>query len=107
RIPERNRVLRPEIAHLLADVDKRLALETQETQPMRRDQLLPPEPIFEGNLLPADLPNPYEPVRQEETHGMQEVWNGHKPSSFIAIDNNDPGDEEDQITTPLQGGSQP
>src|SRR5437764_6160621 len=59
RIPERNRVLRPEIARLLADVDKSLALESQETQPMRRDQLLPTEPILEGNLLPADLPNPY------------------------------------------------
>ncbi len=74
---------------------------------MRRDQLLPAEPIFEGNLLPADLPNPYEPVRQEETNGIQEVWNGRKPPSFISIENDDHGDQEDQITTPLQGGSQP
>lgn len=107
RIPERNQVLRPEIARLLADVDKSLALESQETQPMRRDQLLPAEPIFEGNLLPADLPNPYEPVRQEETNGIQEVWNGRKPPSFISIENDDHGDEQDQITTPLQGGGQP
>src|SRR5581483_2407952 len=61
-IPERNRVLRPEIARLMAEVDSQLALEKQETQPMRRDQLFPQEPILEGNLAPADLPNPYEPV---------------------------------------------
>jgi UDP-N-acetylmuramyl pentapeptide phosphotransferase/UDP-N-acetylglucosamine-1-phosphate transferase len=101
RIPERNRLLRPEIAHLLADVDKSLALENQETQPMRRDQLLSQEPILEGNLLPADLPNPYEPVRQEETSGMHEIWNGRKPSSYFGTDGH--GDEEDQITTPMQG----
>ena len=70
RIPERNRTLRPEIAHLLTEVESRLALETQETQPMRRDQILrqQEEPILEGNLPPADLPNPYEPVRSEENH---------------------------------------
>ena len=69
RIPERNRALRPDIARLLAEVDNRLALEKQETQPMRRDQIMrkPPPPIISGNLLPADLPNPYEPVRSEET----------------------------------------
>ena len=97
RIPERNRVLRPEIAHLLAEVDKSLALENQETQPMRRDQLLSQEPILEGNLLPADLPNPYEPVRQEETSGIQEIWNGRMPSSYVG--NDDHNDQEDQIMT--------
>src|SRR6266480_6263930 len=66
RIPERNRVLRPEIARLLTELDNRLALETQETQPMRRDQLVPKGPILTGNLPPADLPNPFEPVRSEE-----------------------------------------
>jgi UDP-N-acetylmuramyl pentapeptide phosphotransferase/UDP-N-acetylglucosamine-1-phosphate transferase len=76
RIPERNRALRPEIARLLAEIDNRLALETQETQPMRRDQILPQEPILEGNLAPADLPNPYEPIRQEEKGGQQLAsWN--------------------------------
>lgn len=78
-----------------------LALEKQETQPMRRDQLFASEPILEGNLLPADLPNPYEPVRQEETSGMLGVWNPDQPSSFSNKD--DRGDEEDQIITPLQG----
>jgi UDP-N-acetylmuramyl pentapeptide phosphotransferase/UDP-N-acetylglucosamine-1-phosphate transferase len=101
RIPERNRLLRPEIAHLLADVDRSLALEKQETQPMRRDQLFTPEPILEGNLLPADLPNPYEPVRQEETSGMLGVWDPNQPS--LHSNNGSHGDEEDQITTPLQG----
>jgi len=35
---------------------------------MRREQILKPEPILTGNLAPADLPNPYEPVRSEETY---------------------------------------
>src|SRR5450759_5376279 len=70
RIPERNRILRPEIARLLTEVDNRLALEKQETQPMRRDQLVPKEePILTGNLPPADLPNHFEPIRSEETGG--------------------------------------
>src|SRR5213082_3062181 len=67
RIPERNRMLRPDIAHLLEELDARLALEKQETQPMRRDQILRQEPVIMGNLAPADLPNPHEPVRSEET----------------------------------------
>jgi hypothetical protein len=67
RIPERNRVLRPEISRLLAEVDNRIALENQETQPMRRDQIANQEPILSGNLQPADLPNPHQPVSSEET----------------------------------------
>jgi UDP-N-acetylmuramyl pentapeptide phosphotransferase/UDP-N-acetylglucosamine-1-phosphate transferase len=95
RIPERNRVLRPEIARLLAEVDTRLALENQATQPMRRDQILhQQEPILAGNLPPADLPNPHEPVRSEETGG-----DGHSgswsASSYATIAE----DEENQRTT--------
>jgi len=67
RIPEKNRMLRPDIAHLLEELDARLALEKQETQPIRRDQILRQEPVIMGNLAPADLPNPHEPVRSEET----------------------------------------
>jgi UDP-N-acetylmuramyl pentapeptide phosphotransferase/UDP-N-acetylglucosamine-1-phosphate transferase len=67
RIPEVNRALRPEIARLLAEVDNRLALENQETQPMRRDQILRVPPVITGNLAPADLPNPHEPIRTNET----------------------------------------
>lgn len=67
RIPEKNLRLRPDIAHLLEELDARLALEKQETQPMRRDQILRQEPVLTGNLAPADLPNPHEPVRSEET----------------------------------------
>lgn len=71
RIPERNRHLRPEIGLLLSEVDNRLALEKQETQPMRRDQLRARmeenrQPILTGNLPPADMPNPYEPISEEE-----------------------------------------
>jgi UDP-N-acetylmuramyl pentapeptide phosphotransferase/UDP-N-acetylglucosamine-1-phosphate transferase len=61
-IPEVNRALRPEIARLLADLDSRLALEKQETQPMRRDQILQAAPVLTGSLSPADLPNPHEPI---------------------------------------------
>jgi hypothetical protein len=68
RIPESNRRLRPDIARLLEELDERLSLEQHETQPMRRDQIVKPEPILTGNLAPADLPNPYEPVRSDETY---------------------------------------
>jgi len=102
RIPERNRALRPEIARLLAEVDNRLALEKQETQPMRRDQLLPPEPILEGNLSPADLPNPYEPVRQEEKGGQQLAsWNV-VDSGTVQSSHNSEDDEQKQTTAPLR-----
>jgi hypothetical protein len=67
RIPESNRRLRPSIQQLLEELNSRLALEQQETQPMRRDQILRQEPMITGNLPPADLPNPHEPIRSEET----------------------------------------
>src|SRR5579863_7221782 len=67
RIPEKNRKLRPDIQHLLEELDERLALENQETQPMRRDQILKEPPLLTGNLSPADLPNPHAPVRSETT----------------------------------------
>ncbi|HEX6484346.1 MAG TPA: hypothetical protein VF043_36340 [Ktedonobacteraceae bacterium] len=67
RIPESNRKLRPDIARLLEELDSRLALEKQETQPMRRDQILHSQPVLTGNLPPADLPNPHEPIRSDET----------------------------------------
>ncbi len=66
RIPESNRKLRPDISRLLEELDSRLALEKQETQPMRRDQILQ-SPVLTGNLPPADLPNPHEPIRDDET----------------------------------------
>jgi hypothetical protein len=98
RIPERNRMLRPEIARLLAEVDTRLALEKQETQPMRRDQILRQEPILAGNLPPADLPNPHEPIRSEETEdGHPGTW-----AKRHSIENDEDEDEEQQTpTTPL------
>jgi UDP-N-acetylmuramyl pentapeptide phosphotransferase/UDP-N-acetylglucosamine-1-phosphate transferase len=66
RIPESNRKLRPSIQHLLEELNIRLALEEQETQPMRIDQILRQQPVITGSLRPADLPNPHEPVRSEE-----------------------------------------
>lgn len=105
RIPERNRILRPEIAHLLAEIENRMALEKQETQPMRRDQLLTPEPILEGNLAPADLPNPYEPVRQEEKESSQlRPWD-IQPSRSSSINNLSDDKEERQVTAPLSNSS--
>ena len=101
RIPERNRVLRPEIARLLTEVDTRLALEKQETQPMRRDQLIPKEPILTGNLPPADLPNPYEPIRSEEKEGgmLVETWNDRDGRSDL---NGEDEDEGHKPTMPLR-----
>lgn len=76
RIPEGNRALRPEIAHLLAEVDNRLALEKQVTQPLRRDEIVQQPPFISGNLPLADMPNPHEPVRLEETQdGRNGSWN--------------------------------
>lgn len=65
RIPASNRALRPDITRLLEELDSRLALEKQETQPMRRDQIAKQQPILTGNLGPADLPNPHAPVSTE------------------------------------------
>ena len=103
RIPERNRVLRPEIARLLTEVDARLALEKQETQPMRRDQLIPTEPILTGNLPPADLPNPYEPIRSEEKEGgrVVETWNDRDGRSDLNGEDDD-DDEGHKPTMPLR-----
>ncbi len=64
-IPEKNRKLRPNIQHLLEELEMRLALETQETQPLRRDSIIQQPPILTGNLAPADLPNPHEPITPE------------------------------------------
>lgn len=100
RIPEKNLVLRPEIARLLAEVDNRIALEKQETQPIRRDQILRREPILSGNLQPADLPNPHEPVRSEETtNGHTGGWSAIQGPSYPI---NTTLDEERQITAPLR-----
>jgi len=77
RIPENNRILRPSIQHLLEELNSRLALEEQETQPIRRDQILRQQRVITGNLPPADLPNPHEPIRSEETRdGHVMNWAG-------------------------------
>ncbi len=65
RIPASNRALRPDITRLLEELDSRLALEKQETQPMLRNQITKQPPILTGNLGPADLPNPHAPVSTE------------------------------------------
>ncbi len=102
RIPERNRILRPEIVRLLAEVDSRLAVEKQETQPMRRDQLFPQEPILSGNLPPADLPNPHEPVRYDETDNAG--WKRRDLSYDQPDDDEDDStDEQKEVTAPLGG----
>jgi len=75
RIPQDNLALRPEIARLLEEVDERLALEKQATQPMRRDQIL--QQAVVGNIAPADLPNPHEPVHHEDKlDGNLDNWDG-------------------------------
>ena len=84
RIPAGNRALRPDITRLLEELDSRLALEKQETQPMRRDQILKQPPILTGNLGPADLPNPYAPVSTEST--LEESINGWIAPRSSALD---------------------
>ena len=97
RIPESNRDLRPEIARLLAEVDNRIAVEKQETQPIRRDQIMRQPPMIKGNLLPADLPNPHEPIRNEETVDSR-IGSWAAPSR-------DDDDEEHRATSPLHSSS--
>ena len=99
RIPERNRALRPEIDRLLEELNNRLALERQETPPMRRDQILRElPPLISGNLPPADLPNPHEPIRDEETvDGRSGDWSGLQTSTYPR----NTGTQERQITSPL------
>ncbi|MDQ6661684.1 MAG: hypothetical protein M3Z24_12050, partial [Chloroflexota bacterium] len=104
RIPESNRALRPEIARLLAEVDNRLALEKQETQPMRRDQILSQEPILSGNLPPADLPNPHTPIQiAEKRDGHGGDW--MPPSLSAYDDDSDDNNESNAVTSPLGNDS--
>ncbi len=98
-IPIRNRVLRPEIARLANEIENRIALEKQVTQPMRRDQILPPPPILSGNLPPADLPNPYEPIHRDENldNDPPEHWVNLQAAPLA----DDIDDEERQPTATL------
>jgi UDP-N-acetylmuramyl pentapeptide phosphotransferase/UDP-N-acetylglucosamine-1-phosphate transferase len=100
RIPLENRALRPEIERLRIEVENRIALEKQETQPMRLDQILRSSPVISGNLPPADLPNPHEPIRIEETRDGLRGWNTTPANSSLNGDDND--DEERQRTSPLR-----
>ena len=106
RIPESNRALRPEISRLLAEVDTRIALEKQETQPMRRDQIMrEQEPVLTGNLPPADLPNPHEPVRNEEKideHAGEWTPLGVQQTYPYDVSNSEDDERQQQVTTPLR-----
>lgn len=73
RIPSGNRALRLDITRLLEELDARLALEKQETQPMRREHITKQPPILTGNLGPADLPNPHDPVSTESMLDVEEA----------------------------------
>ena len=75
RIPVGNRALRLDITRLLEELDARLALEKQETQPMRREHIMRQPPILTGNLGPADLPNPHDPVSTESVLEVEEALN--------------------------------
>ncbi|MBV8696188.1 MAG: hypothetical protein JO125_03035 [Chloroflexi bacterium] len=89
RIPEKNRALRPVIAELLDELDSHLDLEKQETQPIRRDQIVQQQPAFSGNLSPADLPNPYEPIREEILDARVGDWDAASPSTSSHIQADD------------------
>ena len=104
RIDIANRKLRPEIMRLLNEVDTLLALETQETQPMRRDQIMRQQPpvVFSGNLGPADLPNPHAPVSSEETmNGRDNSWPALHNQLLADYHVEQDGNEARQITAPL------
>ncbi len=66
---------------------------------MRRDQIRRElSPLISGNLPPADLPNPHEPIRDEETvDGRSGDWNGLQTSTYPR----NTGTQERQITSPL------
>jgi hypothetical protein len=64
---------------------------------MRRDQMRREVPLISGNLPPADLPNPHEPIRSEETaNGHLSDWMRY-PYSFL------PDDDRRLTTVPLSG----
>lgn len=91
RIPAANRALRPDITRLLEELDSRLALEKQETQPMRRDQIVKQPPILTGNLGPADLPNPHAPVSTETALDDSLNGWGFPHSSILDSEQEPPG----------------
>ncbi len=83
RIPQANRVLRPDITRLLDELDARLALEKQETQPMLRVSRAKQPPILTGNLGPADLPNPHDPITSESVlDDSLGTWAGPRASAL-------------------------
>jgi UDP-N-acetylmuramyl pentapeptide phosphotransferase/UDP-N-acetylglucosamine-1-phosphate transferase len=103
RIPEKNRALRPVIAHLLDELDGHLSLlEKQETQPIRRDQIVQKPPAFSGNLSPADLPNPYEPIREEILDVRVGGWDAASLSTppYTQLDAGHSGGASDPATIP-------
>ena len=78
-----------------------MALEKQETQPMKRDQILRQlPPVISGNLPPADLPNPHEPIRSEETMDGFGSWSTAQSTTNFESDDSD--DQERHITSPLR-----
>src|SRR5207247_1666435 len=98
RIPDNNRKLRPSIQHLLEELNSRLALEEQETQPMRRVQILRQPPMITGNLPPADLPNPHEPVRSDETQDGHVVnWTGVQQQTVLPQESSLPHKNNDGL----------
>jgi UDP-N-acetylmuramyl pentapeptide phosphotransferase/UDP-N-acetylglucosamine-1-phosphate transferase len=105
RIPIANRALRPEIEQLRIEVENRIALEKQETQPMKLEQILRPAPVISGNLPPADLPNPHEPI-QHEPISFEETIDGHRgwttTSANSSFNSDDGDDEERHATSPLR-----
>nr|MBA2680332.1 hypothetical protein [Ktedonobacteraceae bacterium] len=89
------------------EVEGRLALEKQATQPMRRDQILrqqKEEPILEGNLPPADLPNPYEPVHSEETGEEEDRSKARRAQKAPSLLLEDGTNENDSIPPVLPPG---
>jgi len=66
---------------------------------MRRDQILRQPAVISGNLPPADLPNPHEPIRSEETMDGLASWS--TPQSTSGYDSDDNDDEDHEVTSPF------
>lgn len=110
RIPAGNRALRPDIVRLLEELDARLALEKQETQPMRLEHIKKEPPILTGNLGPADIPNPHDPVSTTTMLDVEEALNDWiAPHTVPLNDGNNQADlatqAQDQASSPMQASA--
>jgi hypothetical protein len=66
---------------------------------MRRDQIARQEPILSGNLSPADLPNPHQPVLSEGSQNDISAWSSLQPQVSPYPINNLNSDTEPRVSS--------